>query len=157
MLSVARLSVADAADLLAAGLAGSVAALRGVDEALHGALIEQAAGTAHYFVVRDDGALVARVDLTDVARAGPDAGAGLVATLGYQVAEGATGRGIGTAAVGIVLDLAARELGVSLVVAVTARGNVASQKVLSRNGFVKVGDLVEPDGARAMRYEKVLR
>ncbi|MGN6334091.1 MAG: GNAT family N-acetyltransferase [Motilibacteraceae bacterium] len=153
MLSVARLSVADAADLLAAGLAGRVAALRGVDEALHGALIEQAAGTAHYFVVREDAVLVARVDLTDVTRAGQE----LVATLGYQVAEGATGRGLGTAAVGIVLDLAARELGVSRVVAITATGNVASQKVLSRNGFVRVGDLVEPDGAPALRYEKVLR
>jgi ribosomal-protein-alanine N-acetyltransferase len=153
VLSVARLSVADAADLLAAGLAGPVAALRGVDEALHGALLEQAAGTAHYFVVRDDGALVARVDLTDVASSGRD----VVATLGYQVAEGATGRGVGTAAVGIVLDVAARELGVSLVVAVTGTGNVASQKVLSRNGFVRVGDVVEPDGAPALRYEKVLR
>lgn len=153
MLSVARLSVADAADLLAAGLAGPVAALRGVDEALHGALLEQAAGTAHYFVVRDDGALVARVDLTDVARSGQD----LVATLGYQVAEGATGRGVGTAAVGIVLDVAARELGIGRVVAVTEVGNAASQKVLSRNAFEKVGELVEPDGAPALRYEKVLR
>ncbi|MGN6242049.1 MAG: GNAT family N-acetyltransferase [Motilibacteraceae bacterium] len=153
MLSVARLSVADAADLLAAGLAGPVAALRGVDEALHGALIEQAAGTAHYFVVRDDGVLVARVDLTDLARSGD----GLAATLGYQVAEGSTGRGVGTAAVGIVLDLAARELGVTRVVAVTGAGNVASQKVLSRNAFEKLGELVEPDGAAALRYEKVLR
>ena len=152
MLSVARLTVADAADLIAAGLAGSVAARRGVDEALHGALLEQAAGAAHYFVVRERGAVVGRVDLTDVTTSGAD----VVATLGYRVAQGSTGRGVGTAAVGITLDVAARELGVTRVVAVTEVANLASQKVLSRNGFVKVGDLVEPDGAAALRYEKVL-
>src|SRR5690606_19113178 len=68
--------------------------------ALHRArLAEQDAGECHFHVVfDDDGALVGRVNLVDVEDG--------IAELGYRVAERAAGRGVATAAVAQVCQLA---------------------------------------------------
>ena len=61
------------------------------------------------------------------------------ASLGYWVDVDHQGRGIATAAVALAVDAGFAELGLHRVEAGTLRHNVASQAVLQRNGFVRIG------------------
>ncbi|MET9391303.1 GNAT family N-acetyltransferase [Streptomyces sp. NPDC006624] len=100
--------------------------------ARHRALLdEQHARVCHFHVVLgEEGELVGRVNLVDVADGG--------AELGYRVGERAAGRGVATAAVAAVCRLAAADYGLTHLTAATAPGNTASVRVLTRNGFVRV-------------------
>lgn len=113
--------------------------------ALHRArLAEQDAGECHFHVVfDDDGALVGRVNLVDVEDG--------IAELGYRVAERAAGRGVATAAVAQVCQLAVTSYGLQALRAVTTLDNAASRAVLRRHGFTAVGD-VTVDGRPGVRY-----
>jgi ribosomal-protein-alanine N-acetyltransferase len=62
-----------------------------------------------------------------------------VAVLGYRVAKNVAGRGVATAAVRDLCQVAAEHHGVHTVRAATSRANVASQRVLLKAGFVPVG------------------
>ncbi|WP_343978462.1 GNAT family N-acetyltransferase [Kribbella koreensis] len=96
-------------------------------------LIDQDAGELHFHVlVEDDGQIVGRVNLVDVADGS--------AELGYRIAERWTGRGLATAAVRELCELAAGEYGLKELRAGTNLTNVGSQKVLERTGFVRVGE-----------------
>lgn len=66
--------------------------------------------------------------------------------IGYEVAESQRGRGIATAAVGRLLQMAASSGFVQQVVAHILPGNVASSKVVSRLGFSMGDPLVDHDG-----------
>ena len=76
--------------------------------------------------------------------------------IGYGIAPGVRGRGIATEAVRALLEVA-RANGVGAVLADTDAGNLASERVLERCGFVRVGrdgasttwirDVREPRGA----------
>ena len=55
--------------------------------------------------------------------------------LGYGVAASRRRRGHAAAAVGAVIDAARRNPALRIIVALTAIDNVASQRVLERNGF----------------------
>ncbi|WP_051718038.1 GNAT family N-acetyltransferase [Streptomyces megasporus] len=114
-------------------------------DARHAALLaEQETGACHFHVVVDeDGELVGRVNLVDVAEGG--------AELGYRVAERAAGRGVATAAVREVCRLAARRYRLSTLWAVTTLDNPASRAVLERTGFVVDGS-ARPDGRPGVRY-----
>lgn len=95
-------------------------------------LADQAAGGgAYYVLVDDDGEVLGRFNLI----LGDDG----VATLGYRVAERAAGRGVATATVAELCGLAAERHGVRTARAATSHGNVASQRVLMRNGFTADG------------------
>lgn len=108
--------------------AGQAAVVR---ETLEGA----GRGTVVPRVVLDgDGAVVGRVNLNNVVR-GPFQSC----SLGYWLDERSTGRGLASAAVAEMLDLAFGELGLHRVEAGTLVDNVASQKVLARNGFERFG------------------
>ncbi|PWI06133.1 GNAT family N-acetyltransferase [Streptomyces sp. NWU339] len=97
-------------------------------------LAEQEAGICHFHVVLDeDGSVVGRVNLIDVADGS--------AELGYRVGEHAAGRGVATAAVAQVCRLAARPYGLTTLTAVTTSDNLASMAVLTRNGFTPVRDI----------------
>ena len=63
--------------------------------------------------------------------------------LGYTISEAFHGRGIGTRAVGALLPIAfgPRELNLERIEAVAAVGNLASRRVLERNGFRQEGIL----------------
>jgi [ribosomal protein S5]-alanine N-acetyltransferase len=61
--------------------------------------------------------------------------------IGYGVAATGQGRGIATNAVGLIVELA-RRFGARTVVAGTDPGNLASQRVLEKCGFVRT----EPEG-----------
>lgn len=108
-------------------------------EARHlGLLDEQAAGLCYFHVLVDSGgAIVGRVNLVDVADRG--------AELGYRIAAAAGRQGLATAAVAQVCELATTEYGLRTLRAGTAVANVASQKVLMRNGFVLVDEFAQGD------------
>ena len=72
--------------------------------------------------------------------------------IGYEVAESQRGRGIATAAVGQLLQIAASSGLVQQVVAHILPGNVASSKVVSRLGFSKGDSLVDQDGETVVRW-----
>ena len=90
--------------------------------------------TVPHVILNGSGQVVGRVTLSNVVR-----GAFQSCNLGYWVNEGDTGRGHATAAVGRVLQIAFGEFGLHRVEAGTLPHNVASQRVLGRNGFVRFG------------------
>lgn len=85
-------------------------------------------------VIEADGQVVGRIGLNTVVR-----GAFESASLGYWVSEDASGRGIATRAVGLVVDLAFGAIGLHRLQAEVAVGNDASVRVLERNGFEEYG------------------
>jgi len=99
----------------------------------HNALLaEQEAGIcACYVLVDDDGSVLGRFNLYDIQDG--------AAVLGYRVAEHVAGRGVATAAVRELCQLAAARYGLRTLKAATSSDNVASQKVLAKAGFHPVG------------------
>ena len=99
----------------------------------HNALLaEQEAGTcAFHVLVGDDGSVLGRFNLVGIEDG--------TAELGYRVAQRVAGRGVATATVRELCQLAAEQYGLRMLRAATTRDNVASQKVLTKAGFVPVG------------------
>jgi len=98
----------------------------------HALLAEQEAGrSAFYVLVGEDGSVLGRFNLYDIQDG--------TAVLGYRVAEHVAGRGVATATVRELCQLAATQHGLRTVKAATTLGNVASRKVLAKAGFVPVG------------------
>jgi [ribosomal protein S5]-alanine N-acetyltransferase len=81
-----------------------------------------------------EGAVVGRVNISNIVRGAAQSG-----SLGYWIAEAAGGRGVATAAVRDIVAIAFGELGLHRIQADTLVHNVASQRVLARNGFVQIG------------------
>ena len=107
----------------------------GQREVIRAALHEHAAGRCLPHVVLDDSdGVVGRITLNGVVR-GPFQSC----SVGYWLAERATGRGLATAAVREMKRVAFEELGLHRVEAATLVHNTASQRVLGRNGFVRFG------------------
>jgi [ribosomal protein S5]-alanine N-acetyltransferase len=100
-------------------------------------LAEQEAGIcAFYVLVAEDGSVLGRFNLVDIADH--------TAKLGYRVAQHVGGQGVATATVRDVCHLAATRHGVRTLRAATAHSNAASQRVLTKAGFVPVGP-AEPE------------
>lgn len=98
----------------------------------------QADGTNFFHVlVEEDGAIVGRINLVEAT--------GGAADLGYRIAERAAGRGLATAGVREVCKIALAEYGLSVLHAATTLDNVASRTILTRTGFVPIGDVVLSD------------
>ncbi|MEV6833912.1 GNAT family N-acetyltransferase [Streptomyces sp. NPDC051133] len=95
-------------------------------------LAEQDAGIcAFHVLVDEDGAVLGRFNLVDME--------GGTAQLGYRVARHVAGRGVATATVRELCRLAAARHGLHTLRAATTHANVASQRVLTKAGFVPVG------------------
>jgi ribosomal-protein-alanine N-acetyltransferase len=95
-------------------------------------LAEQEAGVcAFYLLVAADGSVLGRFNLFDIEDH--------TAALGYRVAQHVAGRGVATAAVRELCRLAAAQHGLHTLRAATSAQNAASQKVLTKAGFVPVG------------------
>ncbi|HUJ91537.1 MAG TPA: GNAT family protein [Gaiellaceae bacterium] len=86
------------------------------------------------FAILDGDAIAGTISLTNIVR-----GALQSANAGYWVAEDRNGRGLATAAVGELLAFAFGEAGLHRVEAGTLVDNLASQRVLERNGFERIG------------------
>jgi ribosomal-protein-alanine N-acetyltransferase len=99
----------------------------------HSALLaEQEAGIgAFYVLVAEDGSVLGRFNLVF-------AGDG-TAALGYRVAQHVAGRGVATATVQDLCQVAAARHGLRTLRAATSHDNAASQRVLAKAGFVPVG------------------
>ncbi len=117
----------------------------------HALLTEQQVGVGAYHVlVAEDGSVLGRFNLRFVEDRS--------ALLGYRVAEHAAGRGLATATVRELCDLATARYGLRKVRAATSLQNSASQKVLTRAGFLPVGPAEPADlgGKPGTWYERVL-
>lgn len=114
-------------------------------------LDEQEAGACAFFVLVDDGAVLGRFNLVDIADG--------TAVLGYRVAERVAGRGVATATVRELCALAATRLGLRALRAAVSDGNVASRRVLLKAGFVADGpaDPAEIGGKNGSWYRRDLR
>ena len=114
-------------------------------------LAEQEAGLgAFYVLVAADGAVLGRFNLYDIKDGS--------AELGYRVAQDVAGRGVATATVRELCRLAATRHGLHSLKAATSHANVASQKVLTKSGFVPVGpaDPADIGGRPGTRYQREL-
>jgi ribosomal-protein-alanine N-acetyltransferase len=118
----------------------------------HSALLaEQEAGIcAFYVLVAEDGSVLGRFNLYDLKDG--------TAELGYRVAQHVAGRGVATATVRELCGLAEARHGLRTLRAATARDNAASQKVLTKAGFVPVGaaDPADVGGKPGTWYQRDL-
>lgn len=114
-------------------------------------LAEQKAGIgAFYVLVAEDGSVLGRFNLF-----GLEDG---TAKLGYRVAQHVAGRGVATATVRELCRLAAARHGLRTLRAATSHENAASQKVLTKAGFVPVGPAGPADlgGKQGTWYQRDL-
>jgi [ribosomal protein S5]-alanine N-acetyltransferase len=95
---------------------------------------ERLATTEQLYGILDDGVLAGVIELSNLAR-GPFESA----NLGYWVDEARCGRGLATRAVAAIVGLAFAELGLHRLEAATLVDNVASQRVLQKNRFQRIG------------------
>jgi|SRR5215208_5328139 len=101
------------------------------EQALEGAR----AGTLFRYVILDQEAQIAGfIGLEHVIR-----GASQSATVGYWVDRARNGRGLATLAVAEIAELAAAEHGLHRLQAPVRVDNPASQRVLEKNGFERIG------------------
>ncbi|HSN03027.1 MAG TPA: GNAT family protein [Acidimicrobiales bacterium] len=111
-------------------------------------LTEQDAGACIYHVlVSEDGTVLGRFNLFEIHDG--------AANLGYRVAKGVAGRGVATATVKELCHLASTQYGLWKLNAAVSDENVASQRVLSKAGFLPAGP-AEPGGRPGRWYERVL-
>jgi ribosomal-protein-alanine N-acetyltransferase len=95
-------------------------------------LAEQEAGScAFYVLVAEDGSVLGRFNLYNLEDG--------TAKLGYRVAQQVAGRGVATATVRELCRMAVAQHGLRTLRAATSHDNAASQKVLTKAGFVPVG------------------
>ena len=114
-------------------------------------LAEQEAGAgAYYVLVSEDGTVLGRFNLYDIKDG--------TAELGYRVAQHVAGRGLATATVRELCQLAAARHGLHTLRAATSRENIASQKVLTNAGFVPAGpaDPAHIGGKQGTWYQRDL-
>lgn len=88
----------------------------------------------HLYGILHEDAIAGVVELSNVAR-GPFQSA----TLGYWVDDARRGLGLATRAVAAVVDLAVEELELHRLEAATLVANIASQRVLEKNAFQRIG------------------
>ena len=92
------------------------------------------AGAAERLLIVRDGAVVGVLSISHIVR-----GALESASVGYFVAREHNGQGIATAAVGLAVEWAFEDAGLHRLEAGTLRDNRASQRVLERNSFARIG------------------
>jgi [ribosomal protein S5]-alanine N-acetyltransferase len=100
-------------------------------------LAEQEEGVGMFHVlVDDDGTVVGRFNL-------------------YRVARRVSGRGVATSGVQELCRIARDEYGLQTLNAATSNANIASQRVLTKAGFVAIGP-ADVAGRKGTRYELTL-
>lgn len=103
--------------------------------AIQDVLVRYDQGTTLPHVILDSsGEVVGRITLNGIVR-GPFQSC----SVGYWVGEAHNGRGLATNALGEIVHVAFTELGLHRVQAETLPHNGASQKVLAKNGFIRIG------------------
>lgn len=77
--------------------------------------------------------------------------------IGYGVAPSREGRGVATRAVGELVAWAQDDAGIVRLTADTSTANLGSQRVLERNGFVRIGERIDPEDGPLICWERRLR
>jgi RimJ/RimL family protein N-acetyltransferase len=77
--------------------------------------------------------------------------------IGYGIAASRRGRGLATAAVAGMLQRAVGDAGIARLTAETAADNVASQRVLEKNGFTRSGTRTDPEDGVLMLWTRAVR
>ena len=109
---------------------------------------EQETKTCIYFVLVDDeGTILGRFNLYEIHDG--------TANVGYRVAESVASRGVGAASVRELCQIAATKYGLQSLSAAVTLENIASQRVLAKNGFVPDGP-GEPGGRAGTWYRRTL-
>jgi ribosomal-protein-alanine N-acetyltransferase len=85
-------------------------------------------------IVAERTGIVGRITLNGIVR-----GAFQSCSVGYWVSQSVSGRGVATAALSEITKVAFGELGLHRIQAETMLDNFASQRVLERNGFGRIG------------------
>lgn len=85
-------------------------------------------------ILNDEGRVAGRININDIVHGAFENG-----NLGYWVSAAEGGRGLATAAVRELIDVAFGQLGLHRIQAGTLLHNVRSQRVLERNGFIRFG------------------
>jgi [ribosomal protein S5]-alanine N-acetyltransferase len=102
---------------------------------IEAALAKHAAGAmVPHVILNDDGQVAGRINLNDIVHGAFENG-----HLGYWVSAAEGGRGLATATVREIIDVAFGQLGLHRIQAGTLLHNIRSQRVLERNGFVRFG------------------
>ena len=83
-------------------------------------------------IIELDSKIIARVNLRNINLNAKSA------DLGYRVAEGSSGKGVASFAVGQILDKAKNQLSLELISSYVSIANIASQKVLEKFGFKQI-------------------
>ncbi|KPC79054.1 MULTISPECIES: GNAT family N-acetyltransferase [Streptomyces] len=115
-------------------------------------LAEHEAGIcAFHVLVAEDGSVLGRFNLYDLEDG--------TARLGYRVAEQVAGRGVATTTVRELCRMAAAMHGLRTLRAATSHDNAASQRVLTKAGFVPAGPATPADlgGKSGTWYQRDLQ
>ncbi|MBP2242304.1 ribosomal-protein-alanine N-acetyltransferase [Cytobacillus eiseniae] len=95
-------------------------------------LDEQAKGLSYYYLIKNEkGLILGRMNLVDIDKSRQ------LAYIGYRVGEAYTGKGIANLVLRLLLSTIS-EQGIEQILAKTTTNNLASQKVLEKNGFKHV-------------------
>jgi len=85
-----------------------------------------------HVILNESGEVAGRINLNDIVHGAFENG-----HLGYWVSAAEGGRGLATAAVREIIEVAFGQLGLHRIQAGTLLNNVRSQRVLERNGFIR--------------------
>ncbi|GGM19098.1 N-acetyltransferase [Paraliobacillus quinghaiensis] len=92
-------------------------------------LDEQDQELSHFYLITDkDGVILGRMNLVDIEKSRG------IGHIGYRVAEEYTGKGVANKAINLLLEHT-EKLGINRILAKTTTNNIASQKILEKNGF----------------------
>ena len=77
--------------------------------------------------------------------------------IGFGVASSRRGRGYATRAVAELINIASRDILLHRLRADTATANIASQRVLERNAFVRTGTRSDPEDGELIVWHRELK
>ncbi|MBS4207258.1 GNAT family N-acetyltransferase [Bacillus sp. FJAT-50079] len=90
---------------------------------------EQARGLMYFYLIKNtEGLILGRMNVVDIEKSEG------VGHIGYRVGKAYTGKGIANKGLGLFLKTISK-LGIKKILAKTTTNNIASQKVLEKNGF----------------------
>jgi [ribosomal protein S5]-alanine N-acetyltransferase len=106
---------------------------------------------SHQYLLKGAGAIVGRINLTGVQRVAFNK-----AALGYRIGQAQAGQGVATRAVALMLEEAFGKLGFWRIEANSRPENLASMRVLERNGFRQYGRATRSMQHQGAWYDQLL-
>lgn len=96
-------------------------------------LAEQVTGSSYFYLIKDkDSSILGRINLVDIDESEK------IGYLGYRVGQAHIGKGIANNALRILIETVTDE-DIKQIKAKTTTNNIASQRVLEKNGFERIG------------------